>query len=324
MDELSTIKQVIEKDFECFKTYYSSLFVSDNPLLNQILPYLAKSNGKMVRPLLVLLVAKALAPINTSAYMAAASMQLLHAASLLHDDVVDDSTLRHGNPSINSVFNNKVAVLAGDHLLSSALHQVSLTSNVTMVQLVSELGLCLSDGELWQLSSNYRASLSEELYFEVIHKKTAIFFSICTALGALSANSSDEMVSRFKCFGENIGICFQIRDDVFDYYEDAELGKPTGNDIREGKLTLPAIYAINHFGNEQTTAILKRMKDDCITDDDIHYLTDFTVKNGGIEYAFKTMEHYKQLALSTLPPTLSQDSLEVFEAVSNYFINRNK
>lgn len=322
MDELSAVKKIVEKDFESFESYYSSLLITSNPLLNRVLSYLQQSNGKMLRPLLVLMVAKSLGTVSANSFRAAASAQVLHTASLLHDDVVDESPLRHGSASINSAFDNKIAVLVGDYLLSSALHQVALTCNTAMIQTVSDLGISLSDGELLQLSSEYRASLSEELYFEVIRNKTAIFFAACASLGAMSVNSSDEIVEKFRLFGESIGLCFQIRDDILDYQGNLELGKPTGSDIREGKLTLPAILAINRYGNPRTADLISRLKTTSLSDVDVQYLIDFTVEKGGIEAAQDVMELYCQKALSQLPETLDDEFREAFCAFCSFFIHR--
>ena len=203
----------------------------------------------MMRPMLTLLMAKLCGGINDSTYYAAISLELLHTASLVHDDVVDESDKRRGQSSVNAIYDNKVSVLVGDYLLATSLTNAALTGALPLVELVSRLGQQLSEGEIIQLSNTNASDFSELVYFDVIKKKTAALFAAAAEAGARSVQSSDEMVENARLFGEMLGIAFQIKDDIFDYYDSELLGKPTGNDMREGKLTLPALYVLNKEEN---------------------------------------------------------------------------
>ena len=245
MDRSSLIIAPIIGEMEDFKHLFGESLSSSNLLLQQVIMHIRQKNGKMMRPMLVLLAAKLLGGVRPATLHAAASLELLHTASLVHDDVVDESTERRGQLSVNAIFNNKVAVLAGDYLLATALVQAGLTRNLGIIDLISSLGRELAEGELLQLSNVSNEQFSEDVYFEVIRKKTAALFAACTKAGALSVGADAEKTEFLRRFGEYIGLCFQIRDDIFDYYESKEVGKPTGNDMLEGKLTLPVLYALN-------------------------------------------------------------------------------
>jgi octaprenyl-diphosphate synthase len=227
-------------------------------------------------------------------------MELLHTASLVHDDVVDDTLERRGNQSVNARWGNKVAVLSGDYMLSTALMQVSHTNNIKILNAVSFIGLQLSDGEILQLSATQQSKVSETQYFKIIQKKTAYLFSVCSEVGALSVNGSEEEIEHLKKFGEYLGFCFQIKDDIFDYYQDINIGKPTGNDIRDGKVTLPLIYALKNASEDESSKIIAwiRMKD--FTQENVDYISKFAVENGGLEYATQRMEDFKNKAIEEL------------------------
>ena len=231
---------------------------------------------------------------------------------------------RRGQRSVNAVFNNKVAVLSGDYLLATALMQVALTRNHEIIDVVSALGQDLADGELLQLSNVDNADFSESVYFEIIHKKTAVLFAACTKCGALSAGASSEMVEKARLFGEYIGLCFQIKDDIFDYFENKQIGKPTGNDMHEGKLTLPVLYALNATGDEEARAIALRVKSGHASADEISRLVAFTKENGGIEYAERVMLDYRAKAFALLPATGMADVCRALEAYLNYVVERQK
>lgn len=278
----------------------------------------------MMRPMLVLLSAKLYGAVSPAALHAAVALELLHNASLVHDDVVDESGERRGQLSVNAVFNNKVAVLTGDYLLATALVQVALTHNHDIVDVVSALGQDLADGELLQLSNVENADFSESVYFEIIRKKTAMLFAACTKCGALSAGASAGDVEKARLFGEYIGLCFQIKDDIFDYYEDKQIGKPTGNDMHEGKLTLPALYALNATGNEEARAIALRVKSGTASVDEIGRLVAFTKENGGIGYAERVMCDYREKAFALLPATADAAVRRSLKAYLNYVVERQK
>lgn len=247
MDKLQQIKLPIDKEFEEFRRLFDSSLQSSNSLLSEVLSYIKRRNGKMMRPILALLIAKLFGEINDSTLHAALSLELLHTASLVHDDVVDESDKRRGQSSVNAIYNNKVSVLVGDYMLATSLKHSAMTRQIRIVDLVACLGQNLSEGEIIQLANINASEFSEEVYYDVIRKKTAALFTASAEAGAISVHASDEMMKNARRFGEMIGIAFQIKDDIFDYYSSDEIGKPTGNDMREGKLTLPALYVLNTF-----------------------------------------------------------------------------
>ena len=289
MDYLATIKRPIEGDLNEFSALFNDALSHSNGLLASVLEHIKKRTGKQMRPILILLIAKSYGKISYVTQRSAVGLELLHTASLVHDDVVDDSEERRGQKSVNAEYNNKVAVLVGDYLLSTALLNVSLTNNDLIVQNLAELGRILASGEILQLSNITNTEISESLYYQVIEQKTAALFESCCAIGALSAEASQEQIEKAKKFGHELGIIFQIKDDIFDYYDSEEIGKPTGNDMAEGKLTLPAIFALNSTHNEEMYKIARKVKNHDVSPDEIKQLVEFTKANGGIEYAEKVM-----------------------------------
>ena len=242
----------------------------------------------------------------------------------MHDDVVDESTERRGQLSVNAIFNNKVAVLTGDYLLATALVEVGMTRNYAIIDLVSNLGQDLAEGELLQLSNVSNPEYSEEVYFDVIRKKTAVLFAACMKAGALSVGVDDEKAEYARLFGEYIGLCFQIKDDIFDYYENKEIGKPTGNDMLEGKLTLPALYVLNSTEDKPAQEIAVKVKNGTATADEIARLIEFTKEHGGIEYATKVMVDFKEKALSLLAAMEDTDVKRALISYLDYVIEREK
>ena len=251
MDYLSQIKQPIEAELNDFIGLFNQSLSHSDGLLETALSHIRNRGGKRMRPILMLLMAKNYGGITEATQHAAVGLELLHTASLVHDDVVDESAERRGQESVNASYNNKVAVLVGDYILSTSLLYVSLTHNEIIVQRLARLGQTLSNGEILQLTNTSQDGLSEDVYYQVIERKTAALFEACAAIGAISAGHNPDDVDAAVKFGQNIGIIFQIRDDIFDYYDSKEIGKPTGNDMAEGKLTLPVIYAINSTQNEE-------------------------------------------------------------------------
>ena len=236
MAELHQISFPIEKELSQCVELYDKVLSHEDDLLGTILEHVRSRKGKMMRPILVLLTAKEFAPVNEVTYNVALALELFHNASLLHDDVVDESAERRGQASVNATYDNKVAVLVGDYILSTALLHVARTHSEKIVTYLAELGRTLSDGEILQLSNIGRRDISEQVYYDVIKQKTAALFEACCGIGALSAGASNEDIERAKQFGQNLGVIFQIRDDIFDYYDSPEIGKPTGNDMAEGKV----------------------------------------------------------------------------------------
>lgn len=262
-------------------------------MLSQALAHIRQKTGKRMRPMLILLMARNYGAVTDSTLNAAVGLELLHTASLVHDDVVDESGERRGQASLNATYNNKVAVLVGDYLLSTALLHVAYTGNKQIVQYLAELGRTLASGEILQLSNIRSQGISEDVYYQVIRQKTAALFEACCAIGALSAGAAEADIVAAKGFGCNLGMIFQIRDDIFDYFESADIGKPTGNDMAEGKLTLPVIYALNTVGDEAMFTLARKVKEGTVTADEIAVLVDFTKKNGGIEYAQRRMDELR-------------------------------
>lgn len=324
MNLLSTIKAPIEQEIVAFSSYFKSQFRSDVPLLNSALCYVGESTGKMMRPMLVMLVAKCVSGVNNRVYAAAAAMEMLHTASLLHDDVIDESDKRRGAPSVNVKFNNNVAVLTGDFLFSQSLNNAAVTQNLNVVQELSILGKALSRGEILQIELQQNGLYSEENYLKVISCKTASLFVCSCACAAYTAGAADETVSAFREFGENVGYCFQIKDDIFDYFGD-DIGKPTGSDMREGKITLPALYVLRESSNPLLAAVREKLKKAEILDEkDIESLIKISIEEGGIEYANSRIEFYRNRALEALPSGIPDDLRQALVAYIDYTIQRNK
>lgn len=325
MDQLSIIKRPIKADLERFVNLFEKSLTHDYGLLAQVLDHIRQRAGKRMRPMLILLMAKHFGGITDATQYAAVGLELLHTASLVHDDVVDDSAERRGQSSVNAEYNNKVAVLVGDYILSTALLNVALTDNQIIVKRLAELGRTLASGEILQLSNIQNTEISEDVYYDVIIQKTAALFEACCTIGALSAGGSDEDIEKASLFGRNLGIMFQIKDDIFDYSQSSEIGKPTGNDMAEGKLTLPVIYALNSTGNVNMRALAMKVKDRTVTPDEITMLVDFTKKNGGIEYAEKRMNDFSVLCKDYVTQhVVDQEVRDSLYAYIDYIVNRNK
>ena len=324
MNSISIIKNPISTELGDFNRLFDSSLSSSNPLLKSVIEHIRQRSGKRMRPMLVLLMGKLFGEVNQSTLHAAAALELLHTASLVHDDVVDESSERRGQLSVNAVFNNKVAGLSGDYLLATALVQVALTRNHDIIDVVSALGQDLAEGELLQLSNVSNLEFSESVYVDVIRKKTAALFAAWTKAGALSVGATDEEVENDRLFGEYIGICFQIKDDIFDYYDSKEIGKPTGNDMHEGKLTLPVLYALNAIHDEEARALALKVKEGSASADEIGHLVRFTKENGGIEYAEKVMNDYREKAFALLPAEGHADVKQALTAYLNYVVEREK
>jgi octaprenyl-diphosphate synthase len=324
MDYLSIIKQPIAKDLDDFIALFEQALTHKDGMLGAALNHISQRGGKRMRPILMLLMAKNFGGVSNVTQHSAVGLELLHTASLVHDDVVDESSERRGQASLNATYNNKVAVLVGDFILSTALLHVSYTNNQRIVQELSELGRTLAAGEILQLSNIQNQELSEEVYYKVIEQKTAALFQSCAAIGALSAGASDEMVRKAGEFGRNLGIMFQIRDDIFDYFDSKEIGKPTGNDMTEGKLTLPVIYALNNTDYESMQTLAKKVKAGTINRDEIAVLVEFTKQQGGIDYAERKMAEFSQICMQYIKDNVQDNAIkESLTAYVDYVVQRN-
>lgn len=322
---MSVIKQPISNELAAFIDLFNSTLEHEYGLLQNVLDHIRQRGGKRMRPMLILLIAKNYGGVNMVTQNAAVGLELLHTASLVHDDVVDESDERRGQASVNASYNNKVAVLVGDFILSSALLRVSETSNKTIIRKLAKLGQTLSAGEVLQLTNIDNEEISEDVYYQVIKQKTAALFEACCEMGALSAGVDENDLSEIREFGSNLGLAFQIRDDIFDYYESSEIGKPTGNDMAEGKLTLPVIYALKSTGDERMIELARKVKKRTITTDEIADLVAFTKANGGIEYAEQKMRYFHDLGVDFIEKNVnSEDIKTALTAYLDYIVLRNK
>ena len=323
MDYLSIITEPISSELTDFIALFNQSLSHTNGMLTQALDHIRQRAGKRMRPIFILLMAKNFGRITDATQHAAVGLELLHTASLVHDDVVDESGERRGQASVNQVFDNKVAVLVGDYILSTALLQVSYTHSEVIVRCLAELGRTLSNGEILQLSNIQNQDISEDIYYQVIKQKTAALFEACAALGAVSAGATESEIESARRFGRNLGIIFQIRDDIFDYYDHGEIGKPTGNDMIEGKLTLPVIYALNTTQDEEMIMLARKVKNGSVTDEEIARLVAFTKAHGGIEYADKRMRDFHAEAMLFLETEVKDEAVRrSLKAYLDYVIER--
>jgi len=324
MDFPSQIIEPIEAELSEFTELFNTALSHEEGLLSQALQHIRQRGGKRMRPILILLLAKSFGQITKVTQHAAVGLELLHTASLVHDDVVDESDERRGQASVNANYDNKVAVLVGDYILSTALLSVSYTHSDRIVRDMAQLGRTLSDGEILQLTNISRKDISEENYLQVIKRKTAALFETCAGIGALSAGASEEDVQQARKFGQNIGMIFQIRDDIFDYYDSNEIGKPTGNDMAEGKLTLPVIYALTHEHDDAMNQLAKKVKQGTITSEEIAILVQFAKEKGGIAYAEQRMRDFHHDAQRFIDTRIQDATMrQSLQAYLDYVIQRS-
>ncbi len=325
MKIVSQIKAHIESEMELFEKKFSQSMSTRVALLNRIMHYVVNRKGKQMRPMFVFLIAKMCndGEVNERTYRGASVIELIHTATLVHDDVVDDSNRRRGFFSINALWKNKIAVLVGDYLLSKGLLLSIDNDDFDLLKIISLAVREMSEGELLQIEKARRLDITEEVYFDIIRQKTATLIAACCAMGAQSINAPEERVTQMRKFGELIGIAFQIKDDLFDYGDEA-IGKPTGIDIKEQKMTLPLIYAINHASKEKRKWLINSVKNHNKDKVRVKEVIAYVKEVGGLEYAIQKMKAYQQQALSLLqdyPESPYKDSLEL---MVNYVIDRKK
>ena len=324
MDYLSIIKQPIAKDLDDFIALFNQSLTHDDGMLGSALSHIRQRGGKRMRPILTLLMARNFGDISDVTQNSAVGLELLHTASLVHDDVVDESSERRGQASVNASYNNKVAVLVGDYILSTALLHVSYTGHQRIIEYLAELGRTLAAGEILQLSNIQNQAISEEVYYQVIKQKTAALFEACAAIGAMSGGATEEEMLKAKQFGQYLGIMFQIRDDIFDYFDSKEIGKPTGNDMTEGKLTLPVIYALNNTDFESMHTLARKVKAGTINPDEIAVLVEFTKQQGGIDYAEEKMAEFSQICMRYIDENVKEKAIrDSLTAYVDYVVQRN-
>jgi len=324
MVELRKIEAPVSEELKCFLEDFESSLRTSTPLLQDAVDIILHSNGKHVRPLLVLLTAKACGQITNEAINSAVLLELLHTATLLHDDVIDETKQRRGVPSLNAIFDNRVAVLTGDFILSASVLRSIQSGNLRVVSIVSGLGKELSEGELAQLDTAEKIILNEECYFEVIRKKTAALLSACTEIGSISSGANEDTIALCKAIGENLGYCFQIKDDIFDYDKKAKVGKPTGNDIREGKITLPLLHALKTAPKEESSVLLDIINTKDYTEKNIDFLISFAKQYNGIEYAEKRMREYYTKAVELINQLPESEARQSLFLLADYIIERTK
>lgn len=323
MNKVEEIKAPIAEELETFNKVFSSAFNGTGGLLNSILLHLHKERGKQIRPILLLLSAKLCGAVTPESYLTASAFETLHTASLIHDDVVDNTFQRRNQPSVNALYDNKASVLIGDYLLTLAMDFISRTRNFDLADCFVSIGKELAKGELLQLEMAFQEA-SERVYFDVIQKKTAILFAQCAKGGAISVNASKEEQQKLFDFGNYLGICFQIKDDIFDYTRKADIGKPTFNDIREGKITLPLIRTLELATEEERNFVYQTMKEQHFDNEHLDQIQNYIERYEGIAYAMGCMEHYKQKAFKELASFKDSETKLALILLLDHVLDRTK
>ena len=324
MTNFDEIRDLISSDLERLQKIIKQSLSSNSPLLNKIVDKYLETKGKQIRPIIVVLSAKFFgAEVSDGVLCGAASVELLHNASLIHDDVIDETKQRRGHDTINNTWDNHIAVLVGDFFVSNALACAIRTNDFRVISTISELGKELSTGEIDQIDVAKHHSIDEQTYFSIINKKTASLFQSCVKVGGYSVGASDIDIANLWKFVELLGLSFQIKDDIFDYFKDDAIGKPTGNDLREGKVTLPLIYALSHTESPRHEEMRRLADSDSLTTEQIETLIDFAKAEGGIEYAYATMERLRAEARSILEPYPDNEAKRAFLSLFDYIIKRH-
>lgn len=324
MTNFDEIRDLISSDLERLQKIIKQSLSSNSPLLNKIVDKYLETKGKQIRPIIVVLSAKFFgAEVSDGVLCGAASVELLHNASLIHDDVIDETKQRRGHDTINNTWDNHIAVLVGDFFVSNALACAIRTNDFRVISTISELGKELSTGEIDQIDVAKHHSIDEQTYFSIINKKTASLFQSCVKVGGYSVGASDADIANLSKFVELLGLSFQIKDDIFDYFKDDAIGKPTGNDLREGKVTLPLIYALSHTESPRHGEMRRLADSDSLTTEQIETLIDFAKAEGGIEYAYATMERLRAEARSILEPYPDNEAKRAFLSLFDYIIKRH-
>ncbi|MBO5271904.1 MAG: polyprenyl synthetase family protein [Muribaculaceae bacterium] len=324
MSTFQSIQKSIAPELEMLNKRISDTLASPNALMNQVIEGYLKSKGKQIRPIIVILSAKLLGEVNENVISAATAVELLHNATLIHDDVVDDTKLRRGQPTINNIWDNHIAVLVGDFFLSSALLQAIDTNDIKIIKSITNLGKLLSIGEIDQIYNARFHNLNEDAYFETIYRKTASLFVSCVEVGAFAVEASDDDTQRLAQVARLLGLCFQIKDDIFDYFNDEKIGKPTGNDLREGKITLPLLHVLLNDTLPQHDEMLALSKKEILDTDEINTLIEYAKRHGGIEYAYNTMQRLRDEAVEIISQFPESQTRDFFIAIIDFIISRDK
>lgn len=326
MTTFQSIRTSLAPELREVNELISATLTSPNVLMNRVITTYLEKKGKQIRPVMVILAAKLLGEVNENVIKGAVAVELLHNASLIHDDVVDDTRIRRDAATINGLWDNHLAVLIGDFFLSNSLILASETRNIKIVESIASLGRLLSIGELDEIYNARYNELTEEVYFNIIYRKTASLFVSCAEVGAYAVGEDDPArLEALREFARLLGLCFQIRDDIFDYFPEGEIGKPTGNDLREGKITLPLLHVLEDTAIPGSDAMIKLARKEALTPEEITLLIDYAVNNGGIDYARATMERLRHRAVAilcaTFPPSPAR---ECFISLIDFIISRSR
>ena len=322
MSTLNAIKKSIDKEMSLFDKKFSELIKGKQPLVDKIMSYILRSKGKKIRPILVLLCAKSVGKVNESTYRAASMIELLHTATLIHDDVVDDANIRRGFFSINALWKNKAAVLIGDYLLSKGLLLAVKNKEFPLLKIISGCVEEMSVGELLQIEKSRKLDITEPIYFDIIRKKTAALISACCESGAISTAKDMGLVKKMKLFGEKAGIAYQIKDDLLDYEKTSIIGKPSKTDIKEKKITLPLIYTLNKVNKLTRKKIIRIIKNE--DSENFIKVLEIVKNEGGLNYAEKIMNQYKDEAKKILDSFKDSDEKKSLQALLKYMVKRKK
>ncbi len=320
---IEKIRYRLGTELDAMNTLIRTSLATSDPLMGRVVDQYLRTKGKQIRPLLVLMSASLFGDINDSTLHAAASLEMLHNATLIHDDVVDNADYRRNTPTLNKDFDNRIAVLVGDFFVSTALQEAIKTKDMKAVVSVAELGKELSLGEIDQISNARDRSIDENRYFEVISKKTASLFMKCVKMGAETTEATDAEIDTLVEYARLLGLCFQIKDDIFDYYEDDEVGKPTGNDLRENKVSLPLIYAVNSTEEEESEGMRALLLRGDLSDSEIAILIEFAKNHGGIDYAYQVMEEMRVKADALLVELPDNEWRDTFAELFDFTIRRH-
>ncbi|HET9570404.1 MAG TPA: polyprenyl synthetase family protein [Bacteroidales bacterium] len=321
---IEQIRKPVEQDFQRYEEAFKEAIHTDNALLKAILTYVRTTKGKELRPVITLLAAGMFGSVNEDTIHAAVSLELLHTASLMHDDVVDQTFERRSKFSVNALWNNRIAILVGDYYLSKSAFITAKMKTRRVTTMLSQLGCDLSDGELLQVSNERKLLIDESAYLDVIRKKTALTFAFCTQAGAISVDANPEQEENLRMFGENLGMVFQIKDDIFDYFPSNLIGKPTGNDLKEGKMTLPLIYALEQSSKEENRPYLNMIRNRNFTPENLTKMSHFVREAGGIEYAEKRMRDFGEMAKKNIEQYPFSSFHESLISCLDYAMKRTK
>lgn len=322
MTTLQTIQQTLAPELRLLNERIQATLDSPNALMNSVVHNYLEKKGKQIRPILVMLSAKLLGDVNDRVIAGAVAVELLHNASLIHDDVVDDTLTRRGALTINGAWDNHLAVLVGDFFLSNALLQGVDTGDIRIVRSISDLGRLLSIGELDQIYNARYNHLDEEAYFNIIYRKTASLFVSCVEVGAYGVGVDDDRLDTLREFARLLGLCFQIKDDIFDYFSDEKIGKPTGNDLREGKVTLPLLHVLEDESNPEHSRMVELVRKEALEPSEIDTLIRFALEGGGVDYAYATMKRLRDEAAALMGRFPDSDVRDAFLSLIDFIITR--